>query len=590
MLLLTLTVSAVDVNVGYTTCGTTIPIDSQWVTAPAWSLQRMSFGKLSRYNNIVDTEMLLARLPVSDAVADLLRSEAGMNLNSVIVFELNPERYVMDDCRFFWNPLRAGLDGVEATAARILAFDSRGTTESCSNTSGVEIITSSIETSQFIPIGTVGGLAHSLSFSSREIQWPITFRVPPNCAVHMLLLVDRQGSIHHWYVWIPATAYTGVTLLLVLIMTVYPRHIPIEVTVIVMFFTFLGYVGSCVGLVVEVVAWQSAIGRMFPFPDAVTLYCCLSVFYLILLALPLVRRPHRGILFHAMLRFAVYGANCALCCGYWIAGYIVLGTLSLLQFVLSNLVLTMAYSYFVLVLERAGVRAEYFSSAAGLLWFAPITPFAPCALIYCDLYVIEENSRSNPYIASIVTEAVILYNALTSFPFVFIQNVWGIALLVAATTYHMPFAILLFVLLLFVIIHLVLSIQEYIRAYHKWSRCVDLETAEGMYSSSSNHHHYRRRNSYCCCWRWCFLWLSLEHVLRSARHRALTEVENNRRCVMNITEIDNRPVRVSTNLAGGSSFDETIMSGATQFSSPVHENHEDETRRGNVYWPTSVSI
>ncbi|ORC86166.1 uncharacterized protein TM35_000302060 [Trypanosoma theileri] len=588
MLLFTSAVVAVDVSVGYATCGTTIPIDSQWVTAPVWSLQKVSFGKLSRYNDIIETEMLLAKIPVSDAVANVLRSEAGMILNNIIVFELNPERYVISGCSFFWDPLKAGLDGVEATTARVLAFDSHSTTQSCSNTTGVEIITSSTsKSSQFIPIGTEGGVAHSLSFSTRKIKWPVTFRVPSKCTVRMLLLLDREGSIHHWYVWIPATAYTGVTVLLVIAITVYPRDISIGITTIVFFFIFLGYVGSCVGLVVEVVAWQSAIGRMFPFPNAVTLYCCLSVFYLILLTLPLIRRPHRGILFHAILRFAVYGANCALCCGYWIAGYIVLGSLALLQFVLSNLILTVTYSYFVQILERAGVCAEYLTTAVGLLWFAPITPFAPCVLMYSDLYIIEGNSRSNPHIASIVKEAVVLYNALTSSPFLFLQNIWGIALLVTATVYHMPFAILLFVLLLFAIVHVVLSVQEYIRAHRRWSRCVDLETVERMYSSP--HRHNRSSSFCCCCSRWCFLWLSLEHVMRSARHRALIEEDNTRRCLMSVTELDNRPVRVSTDVAFNS-CDETVMSSGTQFPSPDHNGNEQERTEGNAYWPTSVSM
>ncbi|KEG07931.1 hypothetical protein DQ04_08441010 [Trypanosoma grayi] len=579
---------AIDVNVGRATCGTTIPIDSQWLLDPAWSYQRLALGSSSRGTNTAETDMYLGRMPISAAMADVLRTEAGMNPRSVAVFELGPRRQPADDCTVYWRPLQAAMSSVEATAARVLILDAPNTLYVCAPSTEVEVILHSAQTtSVLLPAGTTSGAAHSLSFSTKGLRWPVEFRVPSNCTVLMLLLVNRQGTIREWYVWIPATVYTAVMTLLVAAVVVFSRDLSAGMIVALVALLFFGYLGSCVGLVVELLVWQTALGRMFPFPDAVTLYCCLPIYYMLLFALLLVRLRYRGILFHAMLRLSVYGLNCALCCGYWIAGYIVLGSLTLLQFLLSNLFLSIAYSYFVITLERSGLCGEPLSNAVGFLWVAPLTPFAPCALMYYDLYAIEKNDRLAPGTAAAVKEAVAMYNILTSFPLLLLQNVWGIALLAAATAYHMPFAVSLFAVILLSSVHFVLLVEQYGKMYRRWRHHSDIAggNERGPASSCSTF--------FSCFSCWGFMWLSVGRCVRNGRERASAEADAAKRLFATVSPSGERTVRMSPESAHYAAERATPMRtvGNEMTNMRVSARRGDErVLQNDDYWPTSIGL
>ncbi|PBJ78065.1 hypothetical protein BCY84_05179 [Trypanosoma cruzi cruzi] len=110
------------VHVGRATCGTTIPIDSHWVTGPMWSFRGLASGSFSRRTSTVDSALIFGRAYMSEEMEFILNSEAGMGPSSVVVFELNTNLEPESECEFYWSPLKAAMDGTEITAARVMAL------------------------------------------------------------------------------------------------------------------------------------------------------------------------------------------------------------------------------------------------------------------------------------------------------------------------------------------------------------------------------------------------------------------------------------------------------------------------------------
>ncbi|PBJ73683.1 hypothetical protein BCY84_13740 [Trypanosoma cruzi cruzi] len=561
------------VHVGRATCGTTIPIDSHWVTGPMWSFRGLASGSFSRRTSTVDSALIFGRAYMSEAMEFILNSEAGMGPSSVVVFELNTNLEPESECEFYWSPLKAAMDGTEITAARVMALGASAGS-SCSMPFEVELsLLYDEEVSHFLRVDPIKGGTNSVSFSTKDMKWPVIFRVPDKCEVYLLLLTNRQGSIHRWYVWIPATVFTAFALLFFTTVMLIPRDLPCVITAIVMTLFFVGYLGSCIGLVMEILSWQSGLGVMFPFPGAVTLYCCLPIFYLLVSVVVVLRHRHRGILIRALLRLAVYGLNCALCCGYWVAGEVLLGSLTLLQFLLSNLFLSAIYSYFAVILERSNFPVEPLPNAIGFLWFAPLTPFAPCLLMYYDLYMMQERGRTNVSFALVVKETVLMYDTLTSFPLLFLQNIWGIALLATAAAYHMPFLVLLFASLLLFTLHFILSVKQYVKLRRLWIHHDDIRGGKGQFSFLCD---------------WCTLWTSLEHCVCSVHRQSPTETEDRRGCypmtAVSGDRQDGRTCGVSAWQAHGTNGDEA------PYSSLSTDMGIEGREQNGVYWPASVSM
>ncbi|EKF38544.1 hypothetical protein MOQ_001248 [Trypanosoma cruzi marinkellei] len=561
------------VHVGRATCGTTITIDSHWVTGPMWSFTGPASGSFARRTSTVDSALIFGRAYMSEEMEFILNSEAGVGQNTVVVFELNTILEPESECEFYWSPLKGAMYGTEITAARVMALGA-GAESSCPVPFEVEVsLLYDEEVSHFLRVDPFKGTTNAVSFSTKDMKWPVIFRVPEKCEVYLLLLTNRQGSIHRWYVWIPATVFTAFALLLFTMVMLFPRDLPCVTTAIVMTFFFVGYLGSCIGLVMEILSWQSGLGVMFPFPDAVTLYCCLPIFYLLFSVLVLLRHLYRGILIHALLRLAVYGLNCALCCGYWVAGDVLLGSLTLLQFLLSNMFLSATYSYFAVILERSNFPVEPFPNAIGFLWFAPLTPFAPCLLMYYNLYMMKECGRTNVSVASVVKGTVMMYDTLTSFPLLFLQNIWGIALLATAAAYHMPFLVLLFAALLLFTVHFILSVKQYVKLRRRWIQLGDIRGGKGQFSFLCD---------------WCTLWSSLEHCVCGALRQTPTGPEDRRGCypmaAVSGDRQDGSSCRVSAWQAQGTNGDEALYSSLS-----TDMGIEGREQKG-VYWPASVSM
>ncbi|RNF21006.1 uncharacterized protein Tco025E_03545 [Trypanosoma conorhini] len=563
-------VGAAELAVVEAACGSTIPADSQWVVGPLWSFRPLAWGPLAR---LADPKLRFGRVSVSREVEDIVRSEAGVNPSGVVLFELNPLFHAVNECLFYWNPLKAAMDGTVATAARVIALAVTSLNASCPTPSQVELTLQYNEkVIHFLPVGVGQSTTYSLSFSTRDLRWPAFFKAPPSCVVYLLLLTNRQGSIHRWYAWIPATVFTGAALLLVTTVVLFRYELPPGTTAMLLTLFFVGYLGSCIGLVMEALSWQSALGRMFPFPDAVTLYCCLPFFYLLALLLVLLRHRHCEVLFHAMLRLAVYGLNFALCCGYWVAGDVLLGSLTLVQFLMSNLFLSAAYSYFAVILGRSQLRAEPISSALWFLWFAPLTPFAPCLLVYYDLYMMQTGSQPPGTLNSMLQKAVVMYDTLTSFPLLFLQNAWGIALLATATSYHMPFLVILFAALLLFALHFILSVREYAKLRSRWVRQGDLTEGRGCFGFFCD---------------WFKLWAALERCVRDVRRQRPAELETRRECRSMAAMGGERPAGAPPEAPAWQAHRPNEEELSYLPSSTDLEN-EGEQRKED-YWPASVS-
>ncbi|KPI90205.1 hypothetical protein ABL78_0723 [Leptomonas seymouri] len=409
-----------------------------------------------------------------------------MNANSIIVFEVTPAASAnpelpgllkdTHECSAVLDPLRGGMHGLESRSARLSIVRASGANgATCSFPLTVSLVKGSGKHVSTIVVDD----ANSMFFKSvafdvdRAESWPMTVTFSSQCTLYFILLVERYGAINLWYVWIPTTVYTAFVVAVFLPVVVLRRQLPVHIAGLYLFLVFFGFLGSTIGLVVELLQWQSSLGRMFPFPPSVTLYSCVSVLYMLLFFPILFRQGDNTVLFMGATRLFTYGLNCALCVGYWIAGYLVLGSLAIFQLIVTNFIITWYYAYVTVHLRRAARGASSlpkFSNNFVFIWFAPATPFACCALMYYDLYLLTQGDIKKDASFIRMRDVVRVYNAQMSIPLLFFQNVYGVALLATATAFHMPFAVLLFVALLFWIVHAIYVIEQYCKEWSRWCR------------------------------------------------------------------------------------------------------------------------
>lgn len=464
------------------TCGSTIPIDSQFIFDPVWSL--------SPYRNMIrrasGSDMEVRKGSVSGSVRSIVESESGMNPNSVTLFLLNPspldapsdssEVSDSDNCSVFIDPLRAAMAGARSKAARIV-FVSIANAEGGTCTSPVNITVMLAGKHRSILLQNTESstdlfVSQSISLGAdrSDVQWPVTITFPFSCQMTLLLLANREGRIDRWYVWIPTTVYTGVVTALMIPAVFVPSKMPTGLVSFDIFIVFLGYLSSCVGLIIELINWQSSLGRMFPFPSSVTLYVCLCALYALYMVPLVYRAGHYRIMLTGVLRLLVYGLNCALCVGYWICGYPILGSLALFQYLATNFILTFYYARVSVHLRKASHEEGQlkFAHVFTYMWFAPVTPFAACALMYSDLYMISRHGAVRMPSDARLRDVVYVYNAQMSIPLLFFQNIYGVALIAAATAFHMPFIVVLFFALWLFSLHFIYTLDVYVREYHRW--------------------------------------------------------------------------------------------------------------------------
>ncbi|CAM66442.1 conserved hypothetical protein [Leishmania infantum JPCM5] len=383
------------------------------------------------------------------------------------------------------------MDGVVSRGAR-LTFLNADPTESEACSSALNVSLQPHQGNATWVYFARAKLAHSNSItlvSASGVTWPMTLTFSSECAIQLILLLNRYGAIDRWFVWIPTTAYTGAVVVILLPVVLLRSRLPIHLAGVCLFLVFLGFFGSCIGLVVELLQWQSAVGRLYPFPDSVTLYCCLCLLYTLLFVPVLYRQGNNTILFMGVTRLLIFGLNCALCVGYWIMGFVVLGSLAVLQYLVTNFILTYYYAYVSVYLRRAvkGTSSlPKFSNNFVYLWCAPVTPFACCALMYYDLYLLTHSNVERDPVAARMQDVVRIYNAQLSLPLLFVQNVYGVALLATACAYHMPFFTLLFVALLLWIVHSIYVVEQCTKEWARWHRrgrslgfcgCLSISTA-----------------------------------------------------------------------------------------------------------------
>ncbi|EPY20616.1 hypothetical protein STCU_08914 [Strigomonas culicis] len=410
-----------------------------------------------------------------------------MSADSVLVFQLGGNAAASaTNCAVTFNPLSAAMASVIATEMRVTLLQVVNSTGLCPSPTVLQLYKTapiaSLQATQ--PAGSGSSVfSPSLTFSTEgdDASFPIYATFNPNCRLQVLLLLNRQGDIKKWYVWIPTTVYTSVVTALVIPLFFFQTTIPPGLCGLLIFLIFLGFFGSCIGLVMELLLWQSSLGRMFPLPPSVTLYCCLPILYMLYMFSLLFRASNSGtLIFMAMLRLFVYGINCALCVGYWVAGYVVLGSLSIAQFFVTNAILTGYFAYVSVRFNQSPVGRIAIGQSFALLWCVPVTPFACCALAFYDLYAL---SRGEAYREGglRIRDVVRVYNLQMSIPLFFFQNVCGIALLATATAYHMPLVVLLFPSLFLWGLHTIYVIDQYMRECRRW-RQRGIGTGRGCYA------------------------------------------------------------------------------------------------------------
>ncbi|EPY36951.1 hypothetical protein AGDE_06660 [Angomonas deanei] len=492
-------------HVGSVPCGGIVPIDSQFLLDPLWTISPYMNRVLQESNNTLTITRVDS---FSKELKTIIRSESGMEPDSVVVFTLGAGNAVESGtaCSVELSPLAAAADGVTATAGRIVLLR---TDSSCpmplqvNLTSELMSVTSHLSTSS----AGVQVIPPSLSFSTNTVQFPLTVDFPSSCQIQILLLLNKEGSIEWWYTWIPATVYSAAVTALILPTLFLGKRLHPTVTALLLAVLYVGFLGACIGLIVHLEQWQSTLGRMFPFPRAVTLYCCLPLLYVAYMVILLLRcGRHKSTLFIGLLRLLVYGVNCALCVGYWIAGYVLLGSLSVFQYFATNVVLTLYFVYLVVkfnrpprkvretgVVQGGGLRQIRIPTSLSVLWFTPLTPFASCFLFYLDLYLLSGSVASSDG-GLRIEDLVRIYNLQLSIPLLFFQNIYGIALLATATAYHMPFVVVLFPSLFLWGLHLIYSVEQYVNEWRRWrERGVGVAAAAGGVSREEGQFEYLTR-------------------------------------------------------------------------------------------------
>ncbi|KAG5509533.1 hypothetical protein JKF63_06238 [Porcisia hertigi] len=470
------------VRVGVTRCGGTISIDSQYLLDPLWSITPFR----DRIESSSNGSLVFEKRTFSAALTELIVMEAGMNSNSVTVFEIVPvtgtrKEYVpgsssgIGPCSVTLDPLAGAIEGVVSRGARFTllnALDASG--EECASALTVVLQPhKGAATSVYL---TRNKLAYSSSITlvgGSDVTWPMTLTFSSECTIQLILLLDRYGAIDRWFVWIPITVYTGVVAAFSLLLLLLRSRLPVHLAGVYLFLVCLGFFGSCVGLVLELLQWQRAVGRLYPFPDSVTLYCCLCVLYTLLFVPVFCRQASSTILFMGVIRFLIFGLNCSLCVGYWIMGQVLLGSLAVVQFLVTNCILTYYYAYVSVHLQhrvKGALSLPKFSNNFLYLWCVPVTPFACCALMYYDLYLLSHRNLERDAAAVHMQDVVRIYNAQLSLPLLFSQNVFGVALLATACAYYTPLVTLLFVALLLCVVHVIFVIEQYKKEWARWHR------------------------------------------------------------------------------------------------------------------------
>lgn len=470
------------VRVATVPCNGTIPIDSQYNLGSIWSLATFR-RKIVRLSGGI---MRFREQSVDGAEKSRLVMESGLNADSIVVFEVAPTAASASGsasslagsplCSVTIDPLRGAMDGTVSRGARFFVVSARETDGAvCSLPFDVSLADSSGRSSIRLSFdGTETIFSESAIFGVvNQATWPLTASFNSQCTLQFILLVDRYGAINRWYVWIPTTVYTAVIVALFLPVIALRQRLPVHLAGLFLFLAFLGFLGSCIGLVIELLQWQSALGRMFPFPPSVTLYSCLCVLYVLLFFPALYRRGDYILLLMGAARLFTYGLNCALCVGYWVAGYVVLGSLAIFQLLATNFILTWYYAYVTVHLRRADRGTSSlprFSNNFIYMWCVPVTPFACCALLYYDIFLLAQRDVKRDACAKRLRDVVRIYNAQMSLPLLFFQNVYGVALLATAAAFHMPLVVLLFVALLLWMVHIIYAAGEYCREWSRWRR------------------------------------------------------------------------------------------------------------------------
>lgn len=463
-------VEAEAVNLVLLPCGATVPIDSLTPLDPIWSLSTYR----DKLQELSGSSFRVQKASISGNQANILSAESGVNPSVLTLFQIGNSFPQPPNCSCLLDPLAGAPSSTTIKSTRLAFLGLTNVLYSeggCADPVTVTVLAGDRDTTIAVPVDREEGYVASVSFSVSKGGWPITVSFPSNCSLQLLVLTDRAGELS-WFAWIPATVYTSIILALTLPAIILRQKLPVIVTVVLVAIVYIGYLGCCIGLVSELVLWQTSIGRMFPFPPPVTLYCCLVVLYILLMGFLVCSQKHYYVMMTAVSRLLIYGLNCALCIGYWIAGYILLGSLALLQYVVTNGVLTWYFSYLTVRLRHALphpggiVSGSGFSNTFAMLWFVPFTPFAPCTLMYYDLLFIEGHADSQKQLRW--CDAIRFYSVLLSLPMVVIQNIWGVALVATATAFHMSFVVVLFAAVLLWSLHCIYSLEQYVRERKRW--------------------------------------------------------------------------------------------------------------------------
>ena len=322
-------------------------------------------------------------------------------------------------------------------------------------------------------------LSNSIDVSMTGVQWPIQFFIPFGCRTRVVLIGNQVGDLNPWYMWVPVVTYSAV----VIPVALYSAYLTHGVQTSsrsragMIFAIFLGFTGSCIGVAIELMQWSVVTGRLFPFPDPITFFICFMCGYAILFVPLLWNHACRALISSVVFKLLVWGLMLALTVAYWIAGFVILGSISLGFLLVTSSTMIFLYTYFC-----SRLPLDVRPSNARWMWFPLFTPAAPLFLMYFDVIVScggkeqhWQHGGAVMYAAGggrnvdlVLLDAVRLYSIMTNMAFCLLATLPTIGLLAAATSFHWPMIILFTVLVVLTILHVSTAVQQYAKERRRW--------------------------------------------------------------------------------------------------------------------------
>jgi hypothetical protein len=512
--LVLLSATSASTRVGTATCGALITSDSLLPFEDGWTIDTRSSELNVAYSTASTTSWF----------DELVLSVSGRPASRVTVFDLerlhSSQESILgaDACRFRWAPSApAGVliksarisvlpiedaslqslfptGNLSSTMCHVNASITYSARDSAMPMETVLMLDSTVLKALVASLTSANGAANApltmsnaVDISLGGVEWPIRFTIPFGCRMRLMLISNQVGDLNPWFKWVPVVTYSAVVMpsaMYSAFLTHSSQTSSSTSRAGMVFAMFIGFTGSSLGAAIELFQWRVVSGRLFPFPDAITFFVCFMCGYAVMFVPLLWNHACRELISTVIFKLLIWGLFIALTIAYWIAGFIILGSISLAFLFGTSSAMILLYTYFCARLPE-NVRP----SNARWMWLPIFTPAAPIVLLYYDIIICcggEPEQRhwdadrgtasSSPGTSAadtrnvnlILFDAVRLYSVISNMIFCLLATLPLIGLLGAATAFHWPLMVLFTSLVVLTVLHAGVSLQQYAKELRRW--------------------------------------------------------------------------------------------------------------------------